>query len=447
VAGLVPEILKTATITHLDYVELDPQLVHLAQQLLPASAWPRDPRVRLIYQDARRFLSQTPQRYDVILMALPEPRSAQLNRFYSREFFQIAARHLQPGGVFSFSLAGAETSLHPLRAAYLALAYRTLGQVFPEVLVFPGERVRFFAAATSGVLVSDPQTLVARLKERQLRLKYVREYYLLDDLSRPRQEYLTRLLGSQPPEVNTDLDPRCYFYDLVLSGIQEGLPIKEVLLALKGVPPFPAWAALALGTLLLAALLRRRPGPLYLYQVLVMGLGTMALEIVVLVLYQIHLGSLYRQLGLLIAAFMLGMAAGGAMGTRWAPRPQERGGRLAALQGGLAAMAGLLALLLSRGPGLAGPEGVVKAAFILVLAAAGFGGGGVFALSAGLWARARSDSAPKGGILYAADLLGATLGTLAVSLLVLPVWGILPALYLVAALHGGAAFTLLVQKS
>jgi spermidine synthase len=447
VAGLVPEILKTATITHLDYVELDPQLVHLAQQLLPASAWPRDPRVRLIYQDARRFLSQTPHRYDVILMALPEPRSAQLNRFYSREFFQIAARHLQPGGVFSFSLAGAETSLHPLRAAYLALAYRTLGQVFPEVLVFPGERVRFFAAATSGVLVSDPQTLVARLKERQLRLKYVREYYLLDDLSRPRQDYLTRLLGSQPPEVNTDLDPRCYFYDLVLSGIQEGLPIKEVLLALKGVPPFPAWAALALGTLLLAALLRRRPGPLYLYQVLVMGLGTMALEIVVLVLYQIHLGSLYRQLGLLIAAFMLGMAAGGAMGTRWARRPQERGGRLAALQGGLAAMAGLLALLLSRGPGLAGPEGVVKAAFILVLAAAGFGGGGVFALSAGLWARARSDSAPKGGILYAADLLGATLGTLAVSLLVLPVWGILPDLYLVAALHGGAAFTLLVQKS
>ena len=44
----------------------------------------------------------------------------------------------------------------------------------------------------------------------------------------------------------------------------------------------------------------------------------------------------------------------------------------------------------------------------------------------------------QGGMLYAADLLGATLGTLGVSLLVLPVWGILPALWLVAFLHAGA---------
>ena len=48
-----------------------------------------------------------------------------------------------------------------------------------------------------------------------------------------------------------------------------------------------------------------------------MGLGTMALEILVLILYQIHLGSLYRQLGLLIAVFMAGMGAGAAVGGFW----------------------------------------------------------------------------------------------------------------------------------
>ena len=137
--ALVPEILKTPGLTRLDYVELDPHLVGLAQDLISeARAWTRDPRVHLAHEDARHFVGRTPERYDVILMALPEPRSAQLNRFYSREFFRLAAGKLAPGGVFSFSLTGSETSLHPWRAAYLALAYHTLGQVFPEVLALPG---------------------------------------------------------------------------------------------------------------------------------------------------------------------------------------------------------------------------------------------------------------------------------------------------------------------
>ena len=165
VAGLGAEILKTRTVTELTYVELDPYLVRLAQGLLPAVAdLSRDPRVHLVYQDARRFIETTPERYDVILMALPEPKSAQLNRFYTREFYRLVARKLLPGGVFSFALPGAETSLSPLRAAYLAMAYHTLGQVFAEVVAFPGGQVRFFASAGPGVLVSDPEVLVRRLQ-------------------------------------------------------------------------------------------------------------------------------------------------------------------------------------------------------------------------------------------------------------------------------------------
>ncbi len=50
VAGLGSEILKTRTVTHLTYVELDPFLVRLAQGLLPAAAdLSRDPRVQIIY--------------------------------------------------------------------------------------------------------------------------------------------------------------------------------------------------------------------------------------------------------------------------------------------------------------------------------------------------------------------------------------------------------------
>ncbi len=441
VAGLGPEILKTRTVTQLTYVELDPYLVRLAQGLLPAMAdLSRDHRVRLIYQDARRFLETTPHRYDVILMALPEPKSAQLNRFYTREFYRLVAGKLTPGGVFSFALPGAETSLSPLRAAYLAMAYHTLGQVFPEVVAFPGGQVRFFASAGPGVLVSDPEVLVQRLTIRQLSLQYVREYYLLQDLSPWRQQYLNQILAQPPPEVNTDLNPRCYFFDLVLSTVQEGLGVKEALLALQKLPPLIPWAALALAALLAGVSLRRRPGARSLYQVVVMGLGTMALEILVLVLYQIRLGSLYRELGLLFAAFMAGMAAGSAAGSRWTGR--RRGPLLlAALQGGLAVLAVSLALWLPGGDSVSASwsESWTRAGYLLVLAAAGACGGSIFALCAAFWHEARPEVRGQGGMLYAADLLGATLGTLGISLLVLPVWGIVAALWLVALLHAGAA--------
>jgi spermidine synthase len=449
--GLVPEVLKTATVSHLDYVELDPQLVALGRQIL-APRLAAD-KVRIIYQDARRFLSSAKERYDVILMALPEPQNAQLNRYYTREFFAIVARHLEPRGVFSFSLTGSGTSLQPLRAAYLALAYHTLRQVFPEVLVLPGERVRFFASPTPGTLVGDPEVLVSRIAARHLKLDYVRDYYLLQDLSRPRQEYLRRVLESQAPEVNTDLNPRCYFYDLALSGVQEGLPLKEVLLFFRDRSPWGLWSVIGLATLLLATLLRTRPGPLYLYQVVIMGLGTMTLEIVILIFFQIQLGSLYRQLGLLIAAFMAGMAAGGAWGTRAmktgeaaSPRGKRPPAmaRLAVLQGGLAALTLVLALALPLVSGFpwGGREMGLQAGYTVLLALVGGMGGAVFAGSAALWVQARPDAGLRGGVLYAADLLGATVGSLGISLVVLPVWGMVPTLYLVAALHGGAALML-----
>jgi spermidine synthase len=455
--GLLPEILKTPAVTRLDYVELDPQLVRLALKLLPeAGAAARDPRVRLVFQDARRFLGTTGERYDVILMALPEPRNAQLNRFYSQEFFGLAAGRLVPGGVFSFALTGAETSLHPLRAAYLAMTYYTLARVFPEVQVLPGDRARFLAAAAPGFLAADPETLVRRIAERHLKLQYVREYYLMDDLSRPRREYLRQVLARFPEEVNRDLKPGCYFYDLALSAVQEGLPDNRVFLALKGLPPYLPWGGPFLALILLGVVIRGRPRAQVLLQVTVMGLGAMALEVLVLILYQLQFGCLYRQLGLLIAAFMVGMAAGSAAGAHWAERcaAGARGltGLLRGLQGGLAGLAALLGLWLAFGPAYPWPEFLTQAAYVVILALGGSAGGGIFALGAALWHRDENSSdagavaaagGTAGGFLYAADLLGATLGTLGVSLLVLPVWGIMPALGLIASVHAGAALLLL----
>jgi spermidine synthase len=447
-AGLIPEALKTRSISQIDYVELDPDLVRLVQHLVPeAAALPaQDRRVRIIFQDARRFLATGAARYDVILMNLPEPGSAQLNRYYTREFFATVARRLEPNGVFSFTLTGGETGLNPLRASYLALTYHTLSQIFPEVLVFPGERVRFFASPTSGLLVRDPQVLTARLAGRGLTLRYVRDYYLLADLSIPRQEYVRYLLDRHPPEINKDLNPKSFFYDLILTGALEGLPVKKVFLTLKSWSPPWLWGTLGLTGLLGLAFLRRRPNGVYLAQVLIMGLGAMALEVIVLILCQVHLGLLYRQLGLLIAAFMAGMGVGSAWGVRLAARGRVTPGVLALCQGGLACLALVLALALPvlTSSGYLPPKFLLQALYLVILFSAGFAGGGVFSLASSLWQQQRPATSWRDGLFYAVDLLGATVGSLGLSLVVLPVWGLLPALYAMAFLHLWALVLLLI---
>jgi spermidine synthase len=437
-AGLIPEAVKYKNISRIDYVELDPDLVRLVQRLVPEAAAlaKQDPRVHLIFQDARRFLSTGTDRYDVILMNLPEPGSAQLNRYYTREFFATVARRLKPDGVFSFTLTGGETSITPLRASYLALIYHTLKLTFPEVVVFPGEHVRFLASPTPGLLVRDPKILTARLAERGLNLRYVREYYILDDLSLPRQQYVRQLLDRYPPEINTDLNPRSYFYDLILTGAREGLPLKKVLFTLKNLPPLWPWAGLGLLGLLGLVILRRRPTGVYLAQVMVMGLAGLALEVLVLVLCQVHLGLLYRQLGLLVAAFMAGMGTGGAWGARLAACGRATPARLAACQGGLALLALFLAIALpfQAASGYLPPDIILQGIYLIVLFTAGFAGGGVFSLASSLWQQSQPATAWRDGLFYAVDLLGATLGSLGLSLVVLPVWGIVPAFWGIAGL-------------
>ena len=49
--------------------------------------------------------------YDAVIIDLPSPSNAQLNRFYTEEFFIETRDVLSIGGVLSFSLASRENYL------------------------------------------------------------------------------------------------------------------------------------------------------------------------------------------------------------------------------------------------------------------------------------------------------------------------------------------------
>ena len=109
IAGLLEEVLKQPGIRHIDYVEPDPDLIDLlTPHLLPATVRSlRHPRVRLVHQDPRIFMSRSRTRYDVVLMNSGDPITAQMNRFYTQEFYANVKQRLSPGGIFSFAVSAA----------------------------------------------------------------------------------------------------------------------------------------------------------------------------------------------------------------------------------------------------------------------------------------------------------------------------------------------------
>jgi spermidine synthase len=61
----------------------------------------QDPRVELVYDDARHFILTTKQKFDIITSDPIHPWVRGAATLYTREYLDLARRHLNPGGVMT----------------------------------------------------------------------------------------------------------------------------------------------------------------------------------------------------------------------------------------------------------------------------------------------------------------------------------------------------------
>lgn len=99
----VREILKWPEVKSVTLVDIDPAMTDLAKTYpalkeLNADAL-SDPRVKLVHEDAYKFLEREPTRYGVIIGDLPDPNNEALGKLYSREFYKFVRERLGRGGV------------------------------------------------------------------------------------------------------------------------------------------------------------------------------------------------------------------------------------------------------------------------------------------------------------------------------------------------------------
>jgi spermidine synthase len=445
VNGSIAQALKHPTVERIDYVELDPAVISIARQYFPGQSQVfSDARVHLHYADGRHYLRTTGDTFDVIIVDLPDPQTAQLNRFYTREFFASAREHLAPAGLLALQLRASEDYISQDLAAFLRCIQHTLKQVFPHVAVIPGENMHFVAAMQAGELTENPQTLISRLRARNVETHYVREYFLPFRMMPDRMAQVHDLLRSgHDTPVNRDFAPIAYYFNVELWNAQFSTAFARWLRnaaqrSFSSIVAASCFPLLLLALLLVSAPLQaQRARAIAAFCVTVTGFTLMAQQVLLLLLFQSVYGYVYHQLAILIAMFMAGIALGSWLGIRQSRAAGCPMRRVASAQFLLAASApllmGVIALLAQSSQGsttLLSSQVVFPALAVI----SGMIGGYQFPVATEIYLVGAK--AHRGlGTLYALDLFGGCVGALLLSGYLIPVYGFWKTAWFTAAVN------------
>ena len=444
--GLAGELLRYP-VAALHAVEIDEgyaALIRDHQDAAGRSAL-QDARLRTTTMDGRRFVLLAARRapgdgsrFDLVFIHQPDAWTAQLNRYYTREFFLDLREILAPGGVVALRLASAENYASEIVVPYTASIFHTLKSVFPAVAVLPGMSNSFFASGSPASVSEDPAVLARRYLA--LAPPPARLAPLFTDLYPEEKTAFIRdaLEKNRPLRLNRDDRPVSYFLGSRLLGWSSGSPLSGLFDFFQKFT-FPT-ALLVFCLLLLPAVLWtlfcRRGRAMAIPAVLAAfsgGFAGLSFEITAIFIFQNNWGFVYQAVGMLIALFMLGLGAGAVWTGRWVekerPSPLMAARRLAAVQVLIAGLNLALLLLLRFDPGPGWPVQLLLAVWLAVM---GLLGGAILPL--GLRVLDRRPAGQAAGVLNAADYLGGAIGSLLMAAFFLPLLGTASSLLLISFL-------------
>lgn len=424
--GIISELLKLP-VKQIDYVEINKGMVEVVRDHLPPELNDSlsSDRVRIIYQDPRRFLDQS-HSFDAIMVVMPEPTSAQNNRFYTEEFFEQCSRKLNQGGIIAFRIPSAENLWTPELQNRNRSIYAALKSAFKNVVVIPGVTNIFIASKSS--LTTNPAILIDRFRSRNLATKLVTPEYINYVYTNDRFAEIEKILSAGAPIPNSDIHPACYGYTisiwLSMFLSEFTLPSLSQITGLVGSPIF--WLVMIVASVI--ALNKR----LFITRRFVLmslaGLVGMVSETLLLMNYQNKNGVLYQDIGILLMTFMIGLALGAFIINKFFTDSESSANKHNWLGGLMLLGFGLLNVITYYAIKLDFLGSLVSTSMMLIL-------DGIFvsAIFAFISLNRVEKRQKVMTWLYSADLIGGSIGALIASLILLPIFGILTTSLLTAA--------------
>lgn len=178
--AMLREILRHPSVEQIVMVDIDREVVELCRQYLPA--WHQgsftSPKVECLYMDARRFLQETAETFDLMFLDLTEPLEAGPSYLlFTTQFYRTAAARLREGGIVALQ-AG---SFNPQLIYCHAAICNTLETAFSLVRSYSAY-IPSYDGAWGFALASklyDPLTLTPKEVDRRLQVRGVNnlKYY------------------------------------------------------------------------------------------------------------------------------------------------------------------------------------------------------------------------------------------------------------------------------
>jgi spermidine synthase len=325
ITGLLREILKHP-VESVDYVELDPELVQMIHPYLNTEDRQAvdDRRVTVFYMDGRRYVKEAAKKYDLIIVDTPDPSTALLNRFYTVDFFSEVRKILSGSGMLVTGMSSTADYVSQEIADYNGSLYRGLTRVFPFVMVVPGDRNYFFASTRGGLFSKDPGELSRRYERRNIHSKNFSPALFQWLVQKDRIEFVEGALKRKGDQLlNTDFHPVTYFYNLVIWDIISGEKDRfHIFQKIKGKGMWWFLAPVGLFSLIgCIAIMGKMPKRLVRFNCLwvigTTGFAGMAMEIVLIFMFQSFYGYIYEKIGIVVALFMMGLAIGSYVMRNW----------------------------------------------------------------------------------------------------------------------------------
>ncbi len=417
-SGITNELLKYPI--NLDILELDYKIIELARKMGKL-----DPKQNILTMDGVKYVKETDRKYDLILVNLPDPTTANINRFYTLEFFKSCKDRLAKGGILTFSLETSESYMGRELKLLNQSIFKTVSRLFKYITVVPGSKNYYFASESR--LLEDRSQLLKRWEARNIRTDFFRANSLYFILWPDKIRYVKEAIEfDDKTPLNTEFKPVSYYFGLLLWASYFYSPVKNFFYTLMQTS-FPNLLFTLIAVLLAIKFISLKIKRVVLPTVItLLGFTGMCAQLIIIYAFQSFYGYVYQTIGLLTTVFMAGLAAGSFLVYRQYDQIKDPSKMLKNILWLLLLNITLIFMLLKVIP-------LPLAPFLISLPI-----GAAFPLAVKIHEKYRSEIGSLAGILYGADLLGGALAAIMTTILLIPVFGILNTFLIAIALAVGA---------